>query len=573
MPPTEIQSPNSNLNNLPQRTNPPPEERSNVASQLFGYDRDEPKDYFTTEIMGSDKGSDYMTNFAFVPPSPPPLDSVFDLAPITSPLLPHTSSYSVSYYSPYSQCSELSFSDDDIQMQDVSGGVNEYEPSDYDAPNQSASLFMFTIDPDCMPQQQQSLPGTNSDHWNLNFLSATLGLEKMDVGSERGDDFPTQPLQTSDPGYHHHPLSSLIDSATAASTALLFPPSNNSPGMDHFPLTSSSTRSDHGAEVWGSSMSPYHSLGSTTAASTALLIPPSNNPPSMGLFRRASSSTWSDRGAEVWGSSGRQKHHQMTPHRMSPYPSSNASPRVRHTSLELEPDLTVMGTGLSDLHDPPVGASENQRAMLIAYSGGRKCSQTSRSPDSNAPSASQIDVLPSRIPKVNVTTGRTANASHRRRKQDANFTCTVPGCGSTFTRGFNLKSHLRSHFEEKPYKCRWSGCGKSFARQYDCQRHEQLHDNWSFECEGCKKQFARMDALNRHLKSEAGVECARIAERGKGAGGGRMGVGNREGGYDKGKAVMRMRDGIVELGTKLEEEKRQTGGGGSRGDGWAGVAL
>ena len=34
-----------------------------------------------------------------------------------------------------------------------------------------------------------------------------------------------------------------------------------------------------------------------------------------------------------------------------------------------------------------------------------------------------------------------------------------------------------------------------------------------YECEGCRKQFARMDALNRHLKSETGVECARVVER------------------------------------------------------------
>ena len=29
-----------------------------------------------------------------------------------------------------------------------------------------------------------------------------------------------------------------------------------------------------------------------------------------------------------------------------------------------------------------------------------------------------------------------------------------------------------------------------------------------------------MDALNRHMKSETGVECARVVERGKGSGGG-----------------------------------------------------
>ncbi|KAI0081002.1 hypothetical protein K474DRAFT_1588668 [Panus rudis PR-1116 ss-1] len=103
------------------------------------------------------------------------------------------------------------------------------------------------------------------------------------------------------------------------------------------------------------------------------------------------------------------------------------------------------------------------------------------------------------VSKVNVTTPSTADASQKRRKQPANFTCPVPGCGSTFTRHFNLKGHLRSHAEEKPYQCKWPGCGKGFARQHDCKRHEQLHLNIRpYPCEGCKKNFARMDALNRH---------------------------------------------------------------------------
>ncbi|KAF8950271.1 hypothetical protein BDZ97DRAFT_1688525, partial [Flammula alnicola] len=105
------------------------------------------------------------------------------------------------------------------------------------------------------------------------------------------------------------------------------------------------------------------------------------------------------------------------------------------------------------------------------------------------------------IAKQNVTMGPTANTSIRRQKQDANFVCTIPGCNSTFTRGFTfvLKGYLRSHYEQKPYKCHSAGCGKEFARQRDCKQREQLHSNFCpFECEGCRKQFARMDALNRH---------------------------------------------------------------------------
>ena len=98
--------------------------------------------------MGSDNGSDFgLTNFAFVPPSPPQLSA----APIiTSPPLHHTSSYNGSYYSPYSQHSELSFSGDDIQLQDIPNQMNEYEPLDYDAPNQPASLLMLANDSDYM---------------------------------------------------------------------------------------------------------------------------------------------------------------------------------------------------------------------------------------------------------------------------------------------------------------------------------------------------------------------------------------------------------------------------------------
>jgi len=117
----------------------------------------------------------------------------------------------------------------------------------------------------------------------------------------------------------------------------------------------------------------------------------------------------------------------------------------------------------------------------------------------------------SKVERQQVTTPATAKASEGRRKGEASFVCPVPGCGSTFTRHFNLKGHLRSHNEERPFKCKWPGCEKGFARQHDCKRHEALHLNLRpYTCDGCKKTFARMDALNRHLKSEGGVDCARL---------------------------------------------------------------
>ncbi|KAH7915598.1 hypothetical protein BJ138DRAFT_997406 [Hygrophoropsis aurantiaca] len=144
------------------------------------------------------------------------------------------------------------------------------------------------------------------------------------------------------------------------------------------------------------------------------------------------------------------------------------------------------------------------------------------------------------VTKQTVTSERTAGASHRRRKQDANFLCPVPGCGSTFTRSFNLKGHMRSHNEERPFQCKWPGCGKGFARQHDCKRHEQLHSNYRpFTCDGCNKNFARMDALNRHceskihfnaiirtnslpmtVRSEGGAECQKLSDAAKDSAGG-----------------------------------------------------
>lgn len=181
----------------------------------------------------------------------------------------------------------------------------------------------------------------------------------------------------------------------------------------------------------------------------------------MGHHRRASSGS---RAGSVSGGSSV---------RASPYPSPNASPMLGYA--QLGPDVGTVNMGNLSIGN---GAMPQQPVLQVA--------------------------------RPHVTTSATQAASQTRRTSEATFTCPVPGCGSTFTRHFNLKGHMRSHNDERPFKCKWPGCEKGFARQHDCKRHEQLHLNIRpYTCEGCSRTFARMDALNRHLRSEGGAECAK----------------------------------------------------------------
>ncbi|KAL1899505.1 DNA-binding transcription factor [Sporothrix stenoceras] len=101
----------------------------------------------------------------------------------------------------------------------------------------------------------------------------------------------------------------------------------------------------------------------------------------------------------------------------------------------------------------------------------------------------------------------------RAQKHPATFQCTL--CPKRFTRAYNLRSHLRTHTDERPFVCTF--CGKAFARQHDRKRHESLHSGEKkFVCKGdlkvggewgCGRRFARADALGRHFRSEAGRIC------------------------------------------------------------------
>ncbi|KAH8551105.1 hypothetical protein BGW37DRAFT_494836 [Umbelopsis sp. PMI_123] len=96
--------------------------------------------------------------------------------------------------------------------------------------------------------------------------------------------------------------------------------------------------------------------------------------------------------------------------------------------------------------------------------------------------------------------------------QPSHYKCDFPDCTATFTRPYNLKSHKRTHTNERPYACPHEGCNKTFARHHDRNRHAKLHMGLKpYSCPHCKKCFARQDALIRHSKIE-NAPCSQVVQ-------------------------------------------------------------
>jgi len=80
------------------------------------------------------------------------------------------------------------------------------------------------------------------------------------------------------------------------------------------------------------------------------------------------------------------------------------------------------------------------------------------------------------------------------------YECKFPGCNKAFTKAHNLRSHERSHMNDRPYSCKY--CDKSFVRQYDLLRHERIHTGVKpYVCKKCLAAFSRNDAYNKHIRS------------------------------------------------------------------------
>jgi transcription factor CRZ1 len=174
-----------------------------------------------------------------------------------------------------------------------------------------------------------------------------------------------------------------------------------------------------------------HSDFIARTAAAQFLHPTEALPSFRGHHRRNSS------GSRDRGIGGMGLHSAPGSSRASPYPSPSASPLLDYEALPPIPaPQSLMGRG-RPLSMPPYGASSfGIPPGGIGELGQQPDDQSQIGPPSSNKS---IHATSANVSKPNVTTTATAEASERRRKTDANFACPVPGCGSTFTRHFNLK--------------------------------------------------------------------------------------------------------------------------------------
>ncbi|KAF2229364.1 hypothetical protein EV356DRAFT_537317 [Viridothelium virens] len=207
----------------------------------------------------------------------------------------------------------------------------------------------------------------------------------------------------------------------------------------------------------------------------------------------------------------RSQRNRMNRHRARSDPygahSRSASPAgVRPRSPSLQPPLAGMDSALSPGNFAPTFGSPSNPSSRASSPGGDGISARR----SSSPHRERIlDLADPARPGSSVD----ANNAKRTQKHPATFQCNL--CPKRFTRAYNLRSHLRTHTDERPFVC--TICGKAFARQHDRKRHEGLHSGEKkFVCRGtlkggthwgCGRRFARADALGRHFRSEAGRVC------------------------------------------------------------------
>lgn len=138
----------------------------------------------------------------------------------------------------------------------------------------------------------------------------------------------------------------------------------------------------------------------------------------------------------------------------APSPHSTTLPSMSQLSASSSSSFPIMATSRRDVrrtsgevHRAPNAAllyaqSQSQNlppATSLAFIPPQP--RSTIGPSHSIPGSGILPRLPPilQVEKQQVTTSATQAASASRRRNEANFICPVPGCGSTFTRRFNLR--------------------------------------------------------------------------------------------------------------------------------------
>lgn len=76
-------------------------------------------------------------------------------------------------------------------------------------------------------------------------------------------------------------------------------------------------------------------------------------------------------------------------------------------------------------------------------------------------------------------------------------------CGRNYARPSTLKTHLRTHTNERPYKCKI--CGKTFSQAANLTAHQRVHTGERpFSCPICRRPFSQSSSVITHLRTHSG---------------------------------------------------------------------